>query len=169
MAASSRSENAFDWVTLRLRLGAHVAVDELLQRLDGEVLLVDVPHFGEELVRQDRDVRAFQPGRLHDVHDLGRDDGAADDLLDRQLPLGGALLAVAGHALDQRGADRLEEADLVADFAGLIARRRQRERLRERHHGVGIAPMRALLAFLGRLLGGIAPAAASAPSRWPRP
>ena len=115
MAASSRSEKAFDCVTLRLDWERTSPLMSFFKRLDGEVLLVGLAHLGEEFVRQDRDVRAFEPRRLHDVHDLGRDDGAADDLLDRQFAIGGALLAVAGHALDQRGADRLEEADFIAD------------------------------------------------------
>ena len=42
-----------------LGLRAHIAVDELLQRLDGEVLLLGLAYLGEELVGQDRDVGAF--------------------------------------------------------------------------------------------------------------
>jgi len=42
-----------------------------LERLDREILLSHLANFGEKLVREDRDVRAFEPGRLHDVHNLG--------------------------------------------------------------------------------------------------
>ena len=65
------------------------------------------------------------------------------------------FLPVAGAALDQRRADRLEEADFIADCLRLVARRRQRERLGERQHRIGVAAVRALLALLGRLLGGV--------------
>jgi ABC-type branched-subunit amino acid transport system substrate-binding protein len=52
-----------------------------------------------------------QPSRLHDVHDLGRDDGAAHDLLDCEFSVGGTFLAIAGNALNQRCADRLKETN----------------------------------------------------------
>ena len=80
---------------------------------------------GEELVGQEADVGAFQPGSLHNVHDLGRHHGPADQLLDRQFSLRGALLSLARNALDQRNADRLEEAYLFEDRTRFVAGRSQ--------------------------------------------
>ncbi|MEY9634156.1 hypothetical protein ABIF66_002385 [Bradyrhizobium japonicum] len=65
------------------------------------------------------------------------------------------FLSIPGHALDQCGADCLKEPNLITDRLGFIARRGQGERLRERHHSIGIASMGALLAVLTRLLGGV--------------
>ncbi len=55
--------------------------------------------------------------------------------------------------LGQRGAHGLEEADLVADRAGLVAGGGQREGSGQAEHGVLIAPVRLPLAFVGRLAG----------------
>ena len=72
----------------------------------------------------------LQPCRGEDVDDLVGDDRPRHDLADRMVEL---LVgpAVAGRALGQNRADRLEEADVVADLERGLVRDRQRERLRE--------------------------------------
>ena len=57
--------------------------------------------------------------------------------------------------LEQGCSDGLEEADLVADGAGLVGGSSESERLGQGHDGVGIAAVRALLALVRRLLGGV--------------
>ena len=79
------------------------------------------------------------------------------------------LLPSPAVRFDQRRADRLEEADLIADVARLVARRRQGESLGERQHRIGIAAVRALLALVRCLLRGVVLLRASAPNPSPRP
>src|SRR5690606_11586474 len=81
-----------------------------------------------ECVGEDGDDGALDARSGQDVYDLGRDHRTADDLLDRQLAL---LLGHSGArtALNQRGTDRLEEADFLPDLAGLVRGGRQGEGL----------------------------------------
>jgi hypothetical protein len=83
---------------------------------------------------EDRDVGLLQPGRGEDVDHLVRDDRPRHDLADRVVEL---LIGppVAGRALGQDGAHRLEEADVVADLERRLVRDRERERLRELRDG----------------------------------
>ena len=104
-------------------------------------------HFGEKFVREDGDVRAVDARSSQDVHNLGRNHRAADDLLDGQLALlPGRSRACA--AFDQRGADRLKKADFFPDLAGLIRGRRQGKSLGQGQHGVRVAAVSVLFALL---------------------
>src|SRR5690606_11506027 len=87
-------------------------------------------YFGQELVREDRDVGLLQARRGEDVHDPFRRDGPRDDLPDRVIEffLGPGL---AGSTLGQHRLYRLEEGHVVADAQRLLVRDSQREGLRE--------------------------------------
>jgi hypothetical protein len=65
---------------------------------------------------------------LHDVDNLGRHDGAAHKLLDREFAFRRTPFAVSRQALDERGADCLEKTHFVADCARGIAHACKRER-----------------------------------------
>ena len=66
---------------------AKLAVEELAQRLQREVLPLHPLNLCEELFGKDGDVRRVQPGGFQNIDDFGRDDRAADDLLNGQVPL----------------------------------------------------------------------------------
>ena len=89
---SRRSEKELGLYDIGPRLGSDFAVDQLAQGFERQILLFRRSDFGEELVGQNGDVGALDAGGFHDVHDLRRDDGAADNLLNRELALGGVLL-----------------------------------------------------------------------------
>ena len=126
-------------------------VYELAQHFHCQVLLLHSLNLGEELVGQYGDVGCVQSGGIENVHDLGRNDGSADDLLQGQVSLRRGL-AGTGRALGKHRAHSLEEADFVTDAARLVGGAGKRERLGERQHGVIEAAMGALIAFLGRSL-----------------
>jgi hypothetical protein len=112
---------------------AELSVQELLQELDGEVLLRHAAHFGEELVGEDRDVGLLEPSCGEDVDDALRSDRAREDLADGVVEL---LLGprIARRALGEHGLQRLEEGHVVADLQGLLVRHREREGLRQLAH-----------------------------------
>lgn len=110
-------------------VGLHPADDltgqQFLHGLQREALLLHPLDLEEELLAKDRDVWGVDPSYLQDIDDFGRGDGAVDRLLHGQRLVG--LAEFAGDcAFGNRGTDRLEEADLVANLAGRVAGHRQR-------------------------------------------
>ena len=65
-------------------------LEQLGEQLHGQVLLRHLPDFGEEVVREDRDVRLLEAGGGEDVDDLVGRHGAGDDLADREIEVLGA-------------------------------------------------------------------------------
>ena len=86
---------------------------------------------------------------------FGRDDGAADDLLHGQVPLGGGL-AGTGRTFGERSADGLEETHFVADVARFVAGGGECERPGERQYGVVETAVGAFLSVHGRFPGRLA-------------
>lgn len=106
------------------------AFEQLLQQLDGEVALRHVAHFGQEFVREDRDVRLLEAGRGEDVHHLVGDDRPRDDLADGEVQLL-VRLGLPGRGFREHRAHGLEKGDVVGDAFRLFVRHRQREGLRQ--------------------------------------
>src|SRR5690606_11258509 len=104
---------------VRLATGGDAGIDQLPKRFEHEFLALQLLYSGQELVRQERNVRAFNPGRLEDVDDLRRDYRTADDLLNGQFALLRANTRAAA-AFGQRLATRLEETHLLSNLARLI-------------------------------------------------
>ena len=124
----------------------HLALQQPSQCLDGQVALEQAPHFGQELLRQHRDVGLVQAGRCEDVEHALRGDGPGDDLADGVVEVLFEA-GLAGGGLRQRRGHRLEEGHVVPDgHSGRIGHG-QRERLGQLAHR-GCAPI--LAVFLGQ-------------------
>ena len=54
------------------------------QGFQSQILLIEILNFREKLIEKDRN---FQTSCGHDVHNVGRDHGAAENLPDRQLSI----------------------------------------------------------------------------------
>ena len=121
-----------------------LALQQLLQQLDREVALRHPAHLGEELVGQHRNVRLVESGGGEDVqHALGCH-GPRDDLAHGVVQrLVGPRVAV--RALDELGADRLEEPHVVADAPRLLVGYGQGEGLGQLTHAIQAALLAVLL------------------------
>ena len=124
--------------------GRQLALQQLLQQLDGEVPPAHAAHLLQEVLGQDRHVRLLQSGRGEDVQPAVRGHGPRDD-----LPHGVVQLLVGPRvgagALRQRHPDVLEQRHVVADADRLGMRHCQRERLRQLPHRLQAARLAVLL------------------------
>ena len=118
---------------ISLRPGLDFPDEKLAQQLDREVALRHAADLAKKLVREDRDVRPFQPGSGEDVDDLVGNERLRDDLADRMIKYFGGF-AVVRDVLYQRSTDRLEKPDRIADAKRLAMRHRQPESLRQLLH-----------------------------------
>ena len=62
--------------------GGQFPLEQLLQQLDGEVALSHAPHFGQEFLGEDGDVRLLEARRGEDVDHVFRGHRPRDDLAD---------------------------------------------------------------------------------------
>jgi hypothetical protein len=62
-----------------------LVVEQLAKQFDREVLVLHPAHVGEELIREDGDVRVLQAGGREDADHLIGDDGLRNDLPDRMV------------------------------------------------------------------------------------
>lgn len=108
--------------------------EQLLEELNGQVLLRHALHLGQELVRENRDVGLLEPGGREDVHDAFGGDRAGDDLAHGVIEV---LFGprVAWRTLGEHRLHRLEEGHVVTDAQSLFVRHRQGKRLRQLAHG----------------------------------
>jgi hypothetical protein len=86
-ACSSSSAKDRACTTLRRPRVLDLALQQLLQQLDGEVALRHAAHLGQELVGEDRDVGLLEAGGGEDVDDLVGHHRLGDDLADGVVQL----------------------------------------------------------------------------------
>ena len=103
-------------------------LEQLLEQLDREVALFHAPHFGQELLGQDRDVGLLKAGGGEDVDDSFRRHCPRDDLANGVVQLFPGTRLPPG-ALGQNRPDGLKERHIVADPYRLLVRDGEREGL----------------------------------------
>ena len=121
-----------------------LAVEQLLQELDREVALRHAVHLGQELVRQDRDVRLLEAGGGEDVDHALRRDGTRDDLAHGVVQL---LVRprFGGRAFASTDCTAWEERHIVADTHRVVMRHREREGAGEVAHDLYATVLAVLL------------------------
>src|SRR5271166_3624506 len=107
-----------------------LVVQELAEKLQGQVLVRKAAYLGQELVGEDRDFGFLQAGVGENVNDAVGGDRLGYELADRVVQVLGRL-GTDARVFDQPGPDGLEEADLITDLQGLFVGDGQGERLRE--------------------------------------
>ena len=102
-----------------LGAGLYLIVEHLFEHLEGDVLVLKILDFEEEVLGEDGDVALLEAGGGVNVDDLAAGEGLVDDLADGGFHLGVAAAAAGDVELGEAGLDGLEVGNLVALIKGV--------------------------------------------------